>query len=260
MTLILTGLDIEKKARIVEETLFNAVGGKEQYRTCDVHLIRSDKEDPATNEEAFAYLRITVMDGDQKKVDRISGKVVELALANIPGFAGTAPPAKGSPAIVYWPALVSNAQVCQKVVLEEKEFTVEGIVPPAVFTPPEAITVHLPEAPSGKTVRMPFGRVFATRSGDKGGNANLGVWARSPDAYAFLKDFLTTDKLYDLLRDIRNCSIDRYELPNLLAVNFMIHGILGEGAAASVRLDAQAKTLGEYLRAKIIDMPASLIP
>ncbi|HOX00386.1 MAG TPA: exopolyphosphatase, partial [Deltaproteobacteria bacterium] len=89
-----------------------------------VQLIRSDKEDPATNEEAFAYLRITAMDPDRKKVDRLSSKVVELALASIPGFAGTAPPGKGTPAIVYWPALVPGNLVSQKVVIEGKEYTV----------------------------------------------------------------------------------------------------------------------------------------
>ena len=260
MTVILTGLDIEKKARIVEEALFDAVGGREQFRSCAVQLIRSDKEDPATNEEAFAYLRITAMDPDRKKVDRLSSKVVELALANIPGFAGTAPPGKASPAIVYWPALVSGNLVAQKVVMEGQEFAVENLPPAAESVAVEPFPPALPEAPSGPTVRVPFGRLFATRSGDKGGNANLGVWAKTPEAYAFLREFLTTEKLLDLLKDVKGCPVERWELPNLLALNFCIRGILGEGAAASVRLDAQAKTLGEYLRAKLVDVPASLFP
>ena len=142
MTVILTGLDIEKKARILEEALFDAIGGKEQFQQAEIQLIRSDKEDPDTNEEAFAYLRITVLDPDQKKVDKISSKVVELALANIPGFTGTAPPAKGTPAIVYWPALVSNSQIHQKVVVENKEFIVECVKPVEGF--------HGTQAPCGR--------------------------------------------------------------------------------------------------------------
>ena len=260
MTVILTGLDIGKKARIVEEALFDAVGGREQFRSCVVQLIRSDKEDPATNEEAFAYLRITAMDPDRKKVDRLSSKVVELALASIPGFAGTAPPGKGTPAIVYWPALVPGNLVSQKVVIEGKEYAVENLPPAVEGVAVETLPPALPPAPSGPTVRVPFGRLFATRSGDKGGNANLGVWAKTPEAYAFLREFLTTERLLDLLRDVRGCPVERWELPNLLALNFFIRGILGEGAAASVKLDAQAKTLGEYLRAKLVDVPASLAP
>ncbi len=260
MTVILTGLDIEKKALILEEALFDAIGGKEQFQRCEIQLIRSDKEDPETNEQAFAYLRITVLDTDQKKVDKVSSKVVELALANIPGFTGTAPPAKGTPAIVYWPALVSSKQIQQMVVVEGKEFIVESVRPANEFQTPAPISVNIPFVPGGRTVRIPFGRVFATRSGDKGGNANLGVWAKTPEAFAFLKEFLTIDKLKGLLKDLKAFPIERYELPNLLAVNFYIKGVLGEGAAASIRLDPQAKTLGEYLRARVVEVPESIVP
>lgn len=259
MTIILTGLDIEKKARIVEEILFDTLGGREQFDKINVQLIRSDKPDPQTNEEAFAYLRITVIDKDQKKVAKVSSKIVELALANIPGFAGTAPPSKGTPAIVYWPALVSNRYIQQNVVVDDIEFVVQSIQAPVGFTPPEAPEPDLPQVDKGGTVRMPLGRVFAARSGDKGGNANLGIWGRTPEAYVFLKEFLTIEKLKELFADLRDYEIERYELPNLFAVNFYIRGILGEGAAASMKLDVQAKTLGEYLRARIVDMPEAIV-
>ncbi len=260
MTIMLTGLDIEKKAAILEDALFDALGGKEQFEQVNVQLIRSDKEDPLTNEEAFAYLRISVIDPNPKKVGLVSSKIVELALANIPGFAGTAPPSKGTPAIMYWPALVSSRHIRQKVIVGGKEFTLECVSPVAGYRSPEALAVELPPVPQGRTVRVPLGRVFAARSGDKGGNANLGVWSKTPEAYAFLREFLTTERLQVLLNDLKDFEIERCELPNLLAVNFYIRGILGEGAAASMRLDAQAKTLGEYLRARIVDMPASIVP
>jgi hypothetical protein len=106
---------------------------------------------------------------------------------------------------------------------------------------------------------VPFGKAFATRSGDKGGNANLGVWARTPVAFAFLQEFLSIDQLKNLLQDLQDYEIERYELPNLLALNFYIKGILGDGVAASLKSDPQAKTLGEYLRAKIVEMPKAIL-
>jgi hypothetical protein len=124
---------------------------------------------------------------------------------------------------------------------------------------PDAKKITIPPMPMGKMIRMPLGRVFATRSGDKGGNANLGVWAKTPEAYAFLREFLTTEKLKELLRDMSGFEMERYEFPNLLAVNFYIKGVLGEGVAASMRSDPQAKTLGEYLRAKVIEMPEAIV-
>jgi hypothetical protein len=260
MTIVLTGLDIEKKAKIFEDALFASLGGHGKFAFEDVQLIKSNKEDPETNDEAFAYLRISVMDADAKKVEKFSSKIVELGLANIPGFTATAPPTKGGPAIIHWPSLISQKQIQQKVVIYEQEIIVESVAPGSsagIINPKE---FHIPPKPKGKTVKIPLGRVFATRSGDKGGNANLGVWAKTPEAYAFLRDFLTIDKLKELLKDLSAFEMERYEFPNLLAVNFYIKGVLGEGVAASLRNDPQAKTLGEYLRAKIIDLPESIAP
>jgi hypothetical protein len=259
MTIVLTGLDIEKKAKIFEDALFDSLGGRGKFAVENVQLIRSDKEDPQSNDEAFAYLRVSVMDPDAKKVAKFSAKIVELGLANIPGFTATAPPTKGGPAIVHWPTLVSTQHIKQKVMIEEKVLMVDSVLPDPSAPVPDAKKITIPPMPAGKMIRMPLGRVFATRSGDKGGNANLGVWAKTPEAFAFLKEFLTTERLKELLRDMSGFEMERYEFPNLLAVNFYIKGVLGEGVAASMRSDPQAKTLGEYLRAKVIEMPEAII-
>lgn len=259
MTLLLTGLNIEKKAKIVEDTLFQSLGGKDQFQVVQVKLVPSQKEDPHSNEEAFAHLHLSVMDPDPKKVALFSAKIIELALTSIPGFTATAPPSKGSPVIQHWPALISGSKVQQKVFINGQEFTIHptGADPSATSPPP--LAVEIPSIPAGDTVSLPLGRLFATRSGDKGGNANLGIWGKTAASYAFLNAFLTTDKLKELLTDMQEYEIERYELPNLFALNFYIKGVLGEGVAASLRLDPQAKTLGEYLRAKIIEIPASLL-
>lgn len=260
MTVVLTGLDIEKKAAIVEETLWRKLGGKDRFGRVNVQLIRSDKQNPATNEEAFAYLKVTVMDADPAKVGRsFSSALVEMALASIPGFTMTHPPDRESPVITHWPALIANRHITQTVHLNDHTITIGPVSSPSPAVPVQAVSVELPAVPAGPTRAVPLGRLFASRSGDKGGNANLGVWAKSPAAFAFLRQFLTVDRLRDLLPDVRGCEVERYELANLLAVNFYIQGLLGDGAAASWRSDPQAKTLGEYLRAKVIDVPVSLL-
>ena len=262
MTVLLTGLDIEEKAAVVEESLFRALGGKENFSGVDVQLIRSDREDPDHNDLAFARLRISVMDPDTQKAGKFfSAKVVELALASIPGFTLTGPPGPGRPAIRHWPALVGADKITQTVTVADRIIE----IPPA----PEAEDVvavpkvpALPEKIAFDTENMreiPLGRLFATRSGDKGGNANLGVWAGEDLSYRFLCHYLTCGQLKTLLPDMGPYEIERYDLPNLRAVNFYIKGVLGHGVAASVRSDPQAKTLGEYLRAKLIEVPASVI-
>jgi hypothetical protein len=258
MTIILTGLDIDKKAQIVQDTLLESLSDPPEI--IDVQLIRSDKENPASNEESFALLRISVMDQDAKKAGKIfSSKIVEMALANIPGFTLTAPPSNGSPAVVHWPSLISARQITQTVHIGEESITIPAFIESDPVDPIHVNVPDIPGVPEGKRIKAPLGRAFATRSGDKGGNANLGIWAKTPEAYAYLKDFLTIEKLKELLPDCQQFPINRYELPNLLAVNFYIRGLLGEGVAASFRSDPQAKTLGEYLRAKIIEMPENII-
>ena len=85
------------------------------------------------------------------------------------------------------------------------------------------------------------------------------MWVRSPDAYRWLARHLTVERLRELLSETRDLEIDRFELPNLNALNFVVKGLLGDGVAASLRSDPQAKSLGEYLRAKIVPIPESLL-
>lgn len=259
---LLTGLDIEKKAEIYLDQMFHNLGGREQFDDVDVQLIRSDKEDPATNEEAHAALRITLTSSDPAKLGRLlQAKVTELALAAIPGNTGRgAAGFDGSPVTVHWPALIDSGHVTERVhvggtttdVLPTQRLGLEEIYY-------QEVPVEVAPAPEGATVKIPFGRLFGTRSGDKGGNANCGVWARTDAAYGFLHEYLTVDQLKRLLPDMAAYEIERYDLPNLRALNFYIHGVLGTGAASNHRIDKQAKSLGEYLRAKLIEAPEALV-
>ncbi|QFG03934.1 MULTISPECIES: acyclic terpene utilization AtuA family protein [Tepidiforma] len=259
VTFVLTGLDIEEKADLALRSLFAGIGGREAFEQVDVQLIRTDRPDPPSNELASALLRVTVKDRDPAKVGRaFSNAAIELALANYPGFYVTAPPGSEDAYGVYWPALVPRSEV-QEVVVTDDGRTIPVAQPPAgeASAPVEAPAPV--RAPRGPTVRVPLGLVFGARSGDKGGNANVGVWARSDAGYAWLAEFLTEDRLRDLVPEARPLRVTRVLLPNLRAVNFVIHGLLGEGVAASTRQDPQAKSLGEYLRARVVELPARLL-
>ena len=138
--------------------------------------------------------------------------------------------------------------------------TVVGpVTPDKDFEVPAAVTMEIPDVPGGKMVNVPFGKVFATRSGDKGGNANLGVFTRDDQAWAWLDSFLTTKKIRELLPEAAELEIDRHPLPALRSINFVLHGLLEEGVAASTRQDGQAKSLGEWLRARVVEIPEALL-
>jgi hypothetical protein len=260
-SLKLTGLDIEEKAALAERTIWSAIpGGRDAFEETFVQLVRTDHNDPETNEQAVAELRFVLKDHDETKFGRaISQKVIEMALASYPGFFGGGFEA-ASPYGVYWPAVIPSELVWQEVVMDGTRTRVESTIPPESFLGGFLKVGTLATGPPiGATVRAPLGRIVGTRSGDKGGNANLGVWTRTDGAYAWLERFLDVDRLRILMPETKGLDVQRYELPNIRALNFLIVGLLGEGVASSVRLDPQAKALGEYLRAKVVDIPASLL-
>ena len=262
LNVALTGLDIEAKAELVEAAFWaSATVTPDEIASVTTHLVRTDKHDPATNEEAVALWRITLKDPDERKVKGASSAINELALATIPGLFAVAGMGVAKPFGVYRPAVVPADLVPQHVVVLGGARTVVDSVAPAAAAPVEveAVIPALPPPPAGTTVPIALGRVFGARSGDKGGNANLGVFARSPEAYAWLAEHLTVERLRELLPEAADLPVDRHLLPNIWSVNFVIHGLLQEGVAASTRQDGQAKGLGEWLRARIVDLPLDLV-
>ena len=258
----LVGLDIEAKAKLVEEAFWHACPyGPEDYADVTTQLVRTDKADPETNEEAVAILRISVKDPDQEKCGRLfNDAMTELALATIPGFFGIGGGSRsGGPFGVYEPACVPSDAVPQQVVVLGGETHLVSSLMPHEDVSVEATPGPAPPPPSGPTKRVPLGTVFGSRSGDKGGNANLGIFARSDEAWVWLDEFLTVERLQELLPETAALSVDRHRLPAIRSLNFMIHGLLQEGVAASTRQDGQAKSLGEWLRARVVEMPEALL-
>ncbi len=258
--MLLTGLDIEKKAKIFTDVLFKNLGGREQFDAVTELLLPTNKADPISNDEAAATLRLIVQSDDPKRVGRLfAAKVTELAISNYAGFFGRPAATSSGPVAEHWPALIDSKHIVERVHIDGD---VVEVLPSSRLGLPKkkfetAAKVPAPPAPQ-ETVSIPLGRLFGARSGDKGGAANVGVWAQTDDAYAFLYHYLTVEQLKTLLPDMAQYPIERYELANIRALNFVIRGVLGKGVAAATRTDGQAKSLCEYLRAKVIEAPKAL--
>jgi hypothetical protein len=260
MTFVLAGLDIEEKAQLAETTLWKLVGGRDNFAEASARLVRSERSDPHTNDDAFAYLRVSVKDPDANKVGRaFSNKAVEMALASYPGFFITSLPVDATPFGVYWPALMPSELIAQQVVIGTERISIAPTLPPSTPYIAEVAAVRIPAAPAGATQRLPLGVVCGARSGDKGGNANVGLWVNNPAAYAWLEQYLSVERFRALVPETAPLQVERHVLPNLLSVNFIVHGLLGDGVAASTRSDPQAKSFGEYVRAKLVDIPKALL-
>lgn len=256
---VLTGLDIEAKAALVREQMGDAFA-KSPPAEVRWELVRTDQVDARTEETASALLRLVVRDPDQGVVGPAIGRAaVELALASYPGFHVLAPPGKGAPYGVFEAGSVPQADVRQVAVLPDGRR--QPVAPPAAALALAAVPEpSLPEPlPPGPLRRAPLGRIAGARSGDKGGDANVGVWARGEDAWRWLAHELTVDRFRELIPESRELTVTRHVLPHLRALNFVVEGILGEGVAAQHRFDPQAKALGEWLRARRLDLPEALL-
>ncbi|MFB9432145.1 acyclic terpene utilization AtuA family protein [Streptoalloteichus tenebrarius] len=254
-TFVLCGLDVEAKAALARRQLEAAVGPDGLVWT----LARTDHADADTEETASALLHATIKTPDPARAKAFSRAAIELALASYPGFHVTAPPTDGTPFGVFSAAFVPQDAVEHRAVLPDG--TSVPIPPPPTTTPlpPDPPVARPGPLPGGPTRRVPLGVLAGARSGDKGGAANLGVWVRSDPAYRWLTHELTTDRLRELLPEVAGLPVDRHDFPNLRAVNFVVHGLLGDGVASATRFDPQAKALGEWLRSRIVDVPEVLL-
>ncbi len=255
---VLTGLDIEAKAALVRRQIEANLPARPAE--LEWTLARTDHPDATTEETASAVLRCVVRDPDPDVVGRgFTSTAVEFGLASYPGFHVTAPPGTGSAFGVYTAGLVAAEQVPHIAVLPDGSGV--DISPSATTRTLEPVPEPpLPEPlPPGPTRRAALGTVLGARSGDKGGDANIGVWARSDDAYRWLVHTLTVDALTSLLPETAAHDVTRHVLPNLRAVNFVVEGILGRGVASQARFDPQAKGLAEWLRSRHLDIPLTLL-
>jgi Acyclic terpene utilisation family protein AtuA len=255
---VLTGLDIEAKARLVREQLAPMLAPT-LAAAAEWTLARTDHVDATAEEEASAVLRCVVRDPDGTTTGRaFSGAAIELALASYPGFHVTAPPGDAQPYGVFTAGYVHRDEVRHTAVLPDG--THVRIEDPSHTQELAVVEVADVQAwPTGPTRRVPLGTIAGARSGDKGGDANVGVWVRDQKQWPWLAATLTTERLRELLPEAAARKIHRYLLPNLNAVNVVIEGLLGEGVAAAARFDPQAKGLGEWLRARYVDVPEELL-
>ncbi|MFF5030745.1 acyclic terpene utilization AtuA family protein [Nocardia salmonicida] len=258
MSFILTGLDIEAKAELAQRQLESWLPDKPAELTWT--LARLDRPDAETEEQASAMLRCVVRDSDPNKVGRgFSSVAVELALASYPGASFTALPGNGSPYGVFTPGFVDAHEVPHVAVLADgSRVDIAPATETLVLEPVSEPELPAP-LPAAETRRVPLGTIALARSGDKGGDANIGVWVRTDDQWRWLVHTLTVEKLRELLPETAELTVTRHVLPNLRAVNFIISGLLGKGVAYQARFDPQAKGLGEWLRSRHIDMPTELL-
>ncbi|MBA3742989.1 acyclic terpene utilization AtuA family protein [Sporichthya sp.] len=269
--LLLSGPDTLRKADKVAEVFWSTAGGADLYEESNTSFIGWDSTHPslAAEEPSEVLIQFGVRDHDRSKIEKnFAPMVVGCMLQALPGM--TVPADQGRPrtaeVVAHWPALISRELVKANV-------TVGGNTEPVSSAAAAYTDVRVTPAPLGKatpaddaselaaseSVTVSLMQLCIGRSGDKGDTGNVGIRARSPEIYHWIKANITAEVIKQQFKGICNGEVDRFELPNMLALNFLLHESLGGGGAASLRFDAQGKTFSQYLLSMPVTVPAALV-
>ena len=272
--LLLSGPDTLRKANKVAEVFWAVAGGQDIYEETSTAFIGWDASHPslAAEEPSEVLIQFGVRDHDKAVIEKnFAPMVVGCMLQALPGM--TVPADQGRPrtaeVVAHWPALIARDLVKANV-------TVGGVTEQVSSLAAAYTDVRVPPSPLGKptpaddatpldqlaasdAVTVPLLQLCIGRSGDKGDTGNVGIRARSPEIYHWIKANITAEVVKQQFKGICNGEVDRFELPNLLALNFLLHESLGGGGAASLRFDAQGKTFSQYLLSMPVTVPAALV-
>ena len=259
MTFAFVGLDIDAKIELFERTTRAASLAKKAQLT--FQRVGSAVDDAPTQDGATVLLRVIATSDDEAAVGRpFQAALIEQGLSSYPGLFATGLPGDPVEASGYWPTLVAQADLVHQVILPDgrtETIALPPVMAPVAATPASEATAGGYE---GETTRGPLGWLVDARSGDKGSDANVGLWVRDRAAYGWLASELTVARLRELLPEAASLAVERHEFPGLGAVNFVIHGLLAGGAIATLRFDRQAKALGEFLRSRHVELPREFLP
>ncbi|WP_435061183.1 acyclic terpene utilization AtuA family protein [Amycolatopsis thermoflava] len=230
----------------------------------DITRLGTAATDPETQWDATVALRVMAVAATPEPLAKLNlpARLGSLYLQSIPGFyhdGGAGLTGRSRPRIDYWPALLPMSEVAHRVVLDDGR-TLPIAPPPSAPVQPQPVHPEPAERPLPDRVRKaPLGAVAYARSGDKGGNSNVGVWVPDERAWPWLRQALSTAELRKLLPEAAELDIVRHEFPHLRAVHFVLRGLLGTGGSANLRADQVGKAVGEYLRAKHVPIPEELL-
>ncbi|WP_116111023.1 acyclic terpene utilization AtuA family protein [Amycolatopsis ruanii] len=260
-TVYVTAPDVDAKVALLRAQITREVPEGVEL---DITRLGTAATDPETQWDATVAVRVMAVAATPEPLAKLNlaGRLGSLYLQSIPGFyhdGGAGLTSRSKPRIDYWPALLPMSEVPHRVVLDDGRTL--PIAPPPT-APGRGQPVH-PE-PAGQPLperarKAPLGTVAYARSGDKGGNSNVGVWVPDERAWPWLRQALSTAELRKLLPETGDLDIVRHEFPHLRAVHFVLRGLLGTGGSANLRTDQVGKAVGEYLRAKHVLIPEELL-
>jgi hypothetical protein len=217
-------------------------------------------------------LRLSARSDERRSLDVYRKLLPSMILSGPSGVAVTGGAPAISEVVSYWPALMPQEHAQPAVTVFEERGTgrLETVSQAGPLAWPvtrgggasgtavaDPWTFHA--MADGPSVRVPLMRIAHARSGDKGDTANIGLIGRSPECYAWLRDHLAAEQVKAWFAGVCHGKVERYAVPNLWALNFLLEGSLGGGGTRSLFIDAQGKTLSQALLRCEVEVPEALL-
>jgi hypothetical protein len=262
--LMVSGPEAMEKAKKVAETFWASAGGRDLYEDSIEQYVGWDSCHPSVTggEPGEVLLQVGVRDADEGKIsEHFAPQLVPRVLGTVPGITYLADQGRprASGVVGYWPALIGRDEVPVRVLVGNDERAAPETPGGGTAAPFAPEPVDAPYTPTGRARRVKLAELCLARSGDKGDTCNVGVIARSPEIYGWMRSALTEAFVEERFAGICKGGVERFEVPNLLALNFLLHGALGGGGTLSLLLDAQGKTYAQFLLAADVDVDEALL-
>ena len=216
---------------------------------------------PTNQAEATMVVRMAAAAQEKVELEKLSAGFGSFGLGGIPGF--TCEFSRiFAPRVEFWPGIADQKETAHHVVLEDgsrRAIPLPEMSPEAATSGTPAIVQSGDLSRFGPTTRTLLGNMIYARSGDKGGNASLGVWCRSPEALEWLIAYLTPERVHALLGLSENTVVESYPLPNLEGQLYVLRGHFGRSGTGNIGLDQIGKGIGEFLRSCTVDIPVRFL-
>ncbi|KAH8883022.1 DUF1446-domain-containing protein [Thozetella sp. PMI_491] len=260
----LTGLDVVEKAALLERQL-RCYLNTDSFSLLKFTVSGTTEANPRSQDAATVDLRIFAQAPKESALDRreFLDKCWNIVMSTYPGATFAVDNRQGLPRPYneYFVTILSLSKVNHVAHIPSRDLSIP--IPPPEDTEPyvhqQEVSACVDPAPLdtfGETVDAPLGYVVHARSGDRGSDCNIGFFVRHSDEWPWLRSFLSTEKVAELLQGEYNGKrIERFELPHIQAVHFLLKDHLDRGVASSSTYDVLGKNVAEYLRARHVPVP-----
>ncbi|KJK67237.1 Protein of unknown function DUF1446 [Aspergillus parasiticus SU-1] len=253
MSTFAVGLDIKEKVELQRKQILDSLD-QSRFSNIAIDAYGSVPDDPMSQKETTVIMRHFVQAPTKEAIGQFTEAFIFCAIQGYGGFypnmdlRALAP----KPYIRYFPARYQQSAL---------KWSLSRKLHYSRARHPTSLLIRLILQSFGPTRRAPLGSIALARSGDKGDNANVGLWVRSEDEWDWLRSFLSTLSLKKLLGDDYRPEyrVERFELPHLHAVHFVTYGVLQEGVSSSSIIDRFSKSFGEFVRVRQVDIPVRFL-